>query len=189
MNLIQGLTHKPLMVIDRLIKEITVEYNITTIVVTHDMNSVMEIGDHIVYLHQGRKQWEGSNKDIIFSKDELLNKFIFASEFLQDAKEMRMMDMNNAANQEETVNRILFMKKIFFMLLLAFIVTVGMLSYAQEAGADMPPFMKTKKLPEFTIFYKQIAPGLQNSNYLPPILPLLCISVRIAVTVNTKRKK
>ena len=87
-----GLDPQTSMVIDRLIKEITEEYNITTIVVTHDMNSVMEIGDHIVYLHQGRKQWEGSNKDIIFSKDELLNKFIFASSFLQDAKQMRMLE-------------------------------------------------------------------------------------------------
>lgn len=94
-----GLDPQTSMVIDRLIKEITIEYNITTIVVTHDMNSVMEIGDHIVYLHQGRKQWEGTNKDIIFSKDELLNKFIFASEFLQDAKEMRMMEAN-AANKK-----------------------------------------------------------------------------------------
>lgn len=91
-----GLDPQTSMVIDRLIKEITVEYNITTIVVTHDMNSVMEIGDHIVYLHQGRKQWEGTNKDIIFSKDQLLNKFIFASEFLQDAKEMRMMEAKAA---------------------------------------------------------------------------------------------
>lgn len=94
-----GLDPQTSMVIDRLIKEITVEYDITTIVVTHDMNSVMEIGDYIVYLHQGRKQWEGTNKDIIFSKDELLNKFIFASEFLQDAKEMRMMEAN-AANKK-----------------------------------------------------------------------------------------
>ena len=89
-----GLDPQTSLVIDKLIKEITTEYNITTIVVTHDMNSVMEIGDHIVYLHQGHKQWEGSNKDIIFSKDELLNKFIFASEFLQDAKQMRMMESN-----------------------------------------------------------------------------------------------
>jgi phospholipid/cholesterol/gamma-HCH transport system ATP-binding protein len=90
-----GLDPQTSMVIDRLIQEITREYNITTIVVSHDMNSVMEIGDHIIYLHQGRKQWEGSNKDIIFSKDELLNNFIFASEFLQDAKQMRMMEAAN----------------------------------------------------------------------------------------------
>jgi phospholipid/cholesterol/gamma-HCH transport system ATP-binding protein len=96
-----GLDPQTSLVIDKLIKEITVEFNITTIVVTHDMNSVMEIGDHIVYLHQGRKQWEGSNKDIIFSKDELLNKFIFASEFLQDAKEMRMMEINGLNKKHE----------------------------------------------------------------------------------------
>ncbi len=92
-----GLDPQTSLVIDKLIKEITVEYNITTVVVTHDMNSVMEIGDHIVYLHQGKKQWEGTNKDIIFSKDKLLNDFIFASDFLQDAKQMRMMEASNKA--------------------------------------------------------------------------------------------
>jgi phospholipid/cholesterol/gamma-HCH transport system ATP-binding protein len=89
-----GLDPQTSLVIDKLIQQITIEFNITTIVVTHDMNSVMEIGDHIVYLHQGRKQWEGSKQDIIFSKDQLLNNFIFASEFLQDAKQMRMMGAN-----------------------------------------------------------------------------------------------
>jgi phospholipid/cholesterol/gamma-HCH transport system ATP-binding protein len=78
--------------IDQLIKEITVEYNITTIVVTHDMNSVMEIGDHIIYLYKGEKEWEGNNKEIIFSKNQRLNEFIFASEFLRDAKDMRMLE-------------------------------------------------------------------------------------------------
>lgn len=89
-----GLDPQTSMVIDKLIKEITDEFQITTIVITHDMNSVMEIGDHIVYLYNGQKQWEGSNKDIIFSKDQLLNDFIFASEFLQDAKQMRMLEAN-----------------------------------------------------------------------------------------------
>lgn len=78
--------------IDHLIKEITDEYKITTIVVTHDMNSVMEIGDHIIYLYKGHKEWEGNNKEIIFSKNKLLNDFIFASEFLRDAKDMRMLE-------------------------------------------------------------------------------------------------
>ena len=87
-----GLDPQTSLLIDKLIKEITNDYNMTTIVVTHDMNSVMEIGDYILYLRQGSKQWEGSNKDIIYSKNELLNKFIFASEFLQDAKEMRMLE-------------------------------------------------------------------------------------------------
>lgn len=97
-----GLDPQTSLLIDKLIKEITVEFNITTIVVTHDMNSVMEIGDHIVYLHQGRKQWEGSNQDIIFSKDELLNNFIFASDFLQDAKQMRMMEANGHGRSQNT---------------------------------------------------------------------------------------
>jgi phospholipid/cholesterol/gamma-HCH transport system ATP-binding protein len=78
--------------IDQLIKEITVEYDITTIVNTHDMNSVMEIGDHIIYMYKGEKEWEGTNKEIIFSKNKLLNEFIFASEFLRDAKDMRMLE-------------------------------------------------------------------------------------------------
>jgi phospholipid/cholesterol/gamma-HCH transport system ATP-binding protein len=87
-----GLDPQTSLLIDKLIQEITREFNTTTIVVTHDMNSVMEIGDHIVYMHQGHKEWEGSNKEIIFSKNELLNSFIFASEFLQDAKQMRMIE-------------------------------------------------------------------------------------------------
>ncbi len=85
-----GLDPQTSMVIDKLIEELTIEFNITTIVVTHDMNSVMEIGNHIIYLHQGKKEWEGSNKDIIYSENKLLNNFIFASNFLQDAKAMRM---------------------------------------------------------------------------------------------------
>jgi phospholipid/cholesterol/gamma-HCH transport system ATP-binding protein len=87
-----GLDPQTSMVIDKLIHELTVENNITTIVVTHDMNSVMEIGDYILYLHQGKKEWEGSKEDIIYCKNELLNNFIFASDFLQDAKEKRMLD-------------------------------------------------------------------------------------------------
>ncbi len=87
-----GLDPQTSLVIDKLVKEITLEYHITTIINTHDMNTVMESGDHIVYLYNGKKQWEGSNKEIIFSKDEKLNAFIFASEFLAKAKEMTMME-------------------------------------------------------------------------------------------------
>jgi phospholipid/cholesterol/gamma-HCH transport system ATP-binding protein len=94
--------------IDKLIKEITVEYDITTIVNTHDMNSVMEIGDHIIYMYQGEKEWEGNNKEIIFSKNDRLNDFIFASEFLRDAKDMRMLEetgkIANDRNMEELTN-------------------------------------------------------------------------------------
>jgi phospholipid/cholesterol/gamma-HCH transport system ATP-binding protein len=91
--------------IDQLIKEITEEYKITTVINTHDMNSVMEIGDHIIYMYQGQKEWEGNKKEIIFSKNKLLNEFIFASEFLRDAKDMRMLEetgkIANDRNMEE----------------------------------------------------------------------------------------
>lgn len=87
-----GLDPQTSLVIDKLIKEITAEYKITTVINTHDMNTVMESGDHIVYMHQGRKKWEGSNKEIIFSDDEDLNNFIFASEFLRKAKEVSMIE-------------------------------------------------------------------------------------------------
>jgi phospholipid/cholesterol/gamma-HCH transport system ATP-binding protein len=78
--------------IDKLIYEITKEYNMTTIINTHDMNSVMEIGDNILYLKDGKKEWTGTKNDIIYSDNKNLNQFIFASEFLQDAKQMRMME-------------------------------------------------------------------------------------------------
>lgn len=95
-----GLDPQTSIVIDKLIQEITQEYNMTTIVNTHDMNSVMEIGDHIVYMHYGEKEWEGSNKDIIFSKNEKLNEFIFASEFLKDAKNMRTIQETGELPEE-----------------------------------------------------------------------------------------
>ncbi len=87
-----GLDPQTSLVIDKLIQEITTEYNITTVVNTHDMNSVMEIGNYILYMYQGHKEWEGTNKEIIFSKNQRLNDFIFASDFLHDAKEMRMLE-------------------------------------------------------------------------------------------------
>ena len=92
-----GLDPQTSLLIDKLISDITKEFNMTTIINTHDMNSVMEIGDNILYMHQGFKEWEGNNKEIIFSKNKLLNEFIFASEFLQDAKEMRMIEAGKKA--------------------------------------------------------------------------------------------
>jgi phospholipid/cholesterol/gamma-HCH transport system ATP-binding protein len=102
-----GLDPQTSLVIDRLIQEITVEYNITTVVNTHDMNSVMEIGNYILYMYQGKKEWEGTNKEIIFSKNEKLNSFIFASEFLQDAKDMRMLEMKGKISNDRDMNDML----------------------------------------------------------------------------------
>ena len=104
-----GLDPLTSLVIDKLIQQITREFNITTVVNTHDMNSVMEIGDYILYLHQGKKEWEGNNKQIIFSKNDKLNDFIFASEFLKDAKDMRMLEetgkIPNDRDMEELTSR------------------------------------------------------------------------------------
>ncbi|MEO6904979.1 MAG: ATP-binding cassette domain-containing protein [Ginsengibacter sp.] len=100
-----GLDPQTSMVIDKLIHEITIENNITTIINTHDMNSVMEIGENILYMYQGIKEWTGTNKDIIFNNNQRLNEFIFASEFLRDAKDMRMLEekgiVDNDRNMED----------------------------------------------------------------------------------------
>ncbi|HYK75757.1 MAG TPA: ATP-binding cassette domain-containing protein [Daejeonella sp.] len=82
-----GLDPKTSIVIDELIQEITKEYKTTTIIVTHDMNSVMGIGENIIFLHQGKKWWEGSNKEIAHTDNQELNDFVFASKFMEAAKE------------------------------------------------------------------------------------------------------
>ncbi len=103
-----GLDPQTSMVIDKLIFDITKEFNMTTVINTHDMNSVMEIGENILYMFEGKKEWSGNNKEIIFSKNEKLNAFIFASEFLQDAKDMRMLEakgkIDNDRNMDELLN-------------------------------------------------------------------------------------
>lgn len=74
-----GLDPTTAIVIDRLIQEITREYKITTVVNTHDMNSVMEIGDHIGFIHHGKMLWQGNSKDILDSDCTELNDFVFAN--------------------------------------------------------------------------------------------------------------
>ncbi|MBE7176366.1 MAG: ATP-binding cassette domain-containing protein [Mucilaginibacter polytrichastri] len=82
-----GLDPKTSIVIDELIGGITEEFNITTIVVTHDMNSVMGIGEKILFLYEGEKRWEGSNKEIAKTDIKELNDFVFASKFMRAAKD------------------------------------------------------------------------------------------------------
>ena len=78
-----GLDPKTSLVIDDLIHDITREYNMTTIINTHDMNSVLGIGEKIIYIYEGRKEWEGTKDDIFTSTNKLLNNFIFASDLLR----------------------------------------------------------------------------------------------------------
>lgn len=81
-----GLDPKTSLVIDELIHDITTEYNMTTIINTHDMNSVMGIGDSIIYIYQGHKEWEGDKTQVFSATNKRLNDFIFASDLLKKVK-------------------------------------------------------------------------------------------------------
>lgn len=81
-----GLDPQTSIIIDNLIHEITQESNMTTIVITHDMNSVIEIGDYIMFLHQGKKWWEGDNKTILKTDNQEVLDFVYASEFMKKIK-------------------------------------------------------------------------------------------------------
>ena len=81
-----GLDPSTATVIDNLLKEITYEYNITTVINTHDMNSVMEIGDNIVYIEDGKKEWEGDKQNFLSSGNKKLNEFIFSSKLFKKLK-------------------------------------------------------------------------------------------------------
>jgi phospholipid/cholesterol/gamma-HCH transport system ATP-binding protein len=82
-----GLDPQTAIVIDHLIQEITEEYNITTVVVTHDMNSVMEIGDYVMFMHKGQILWEGKNDDILGAKVRELQNFVYSNKLMTALKE------------------------------------------------------------------------------------------------------
>jgi phospholipid/cholesterol/gamma-HCH transport system ATP-binding protein len=89
--------------IDELIYEITHEYNITTAIITHDMNSVVGIGDHIIFLHQGKKLWDGNKEEILNAEVPELREFIFSSSLVRAAKRVEQEDgpqgLENLAEQ------------------------------------------------------------------------------------------
>jgi phospholipid/cholesterol/gamma-HCH transport system ATP-binding protein len=87
-----GLDPKTAIVIDNLIKEITKEYNITTVINTHDMNSVMEIGEKIIFLKNGLLEWEGSNKEIFKTDNEAVTDFVYSSELFKRVRKMYLED-------------------------------------------------------------------------------------------------
>ena len=82
-----GLDPQTSIVIDRLIEEITHEYKITTVVITHDMNSVIEIGQNIIFLYKGKKWWSGGKNDIISTDNKEINYFVYASQFMKTLKD------------------------------------------------------------------------------------------------------
>lgn len=81
-----GLDPKTAIVIDNLIREITLEFNMTTVVISHDMNSVIEIGDNIHFIYEGHLWWSGDKKSILKSGNQELDGFVYASEFMQQVK-------------------------------------------------------------------------------------------------------
>ncbi|PKA83431.1 phospholipid/cholesterol/gamma-HCH transport system ATP-binding protein [Ulvibacter sp. MAR_2010_11] len=87
-----GLDPKTATVIDNLIQEITHEYNITTIVVTHDMNSVMEIGENIVLLKDGILVWQGTNEDIFKTSDEDVTNFVYSSDLFKKIRDIQIKE-------------------------------------------------------------------------------------------------
>jgi phospholipid/cholesterol/gamma-HCH transport system ATP-binding protein len=87
-----GLDPKTAIVIDNLIHEITVEYNITTVINTHDMNSVMEIGDKIVFLKDGLKAWEGTKKDIFKTDNEAVVDFVYSSNLFKKIRKAQIKE-------------------------------------------------------------------------------------------------
>jgi len=81
-----GLDPSTSLLIDSLIQEITYEYNMTTVVITHDMNSVIEIGDHIVFIYNGRNWWQGTKEEIIKTENQEIIDFVYASKFMKTLK-------------------------------------------------------------------------------------------------------
>jgi phospholipid/cholesterol/gamma-HCH transport system ATP-binding protein len=83
-----GLDPKTAILIDNLIQEITEEYDITTVINTHDMNSVMEIGEKIVFLKNGKKAWEGTKKEIFNTDNEAVTNFVYSSDLFKKVREV-----------------------------------------------------------------------------------------------------
>jgi phospholipid/cholesterol/gamma-HCH transport system ATP-binding protein len=96
-----GLDPMTAILIDNLIKEITEEFNITTVVVTHDMNSVMEIGDYIIYMYKGRKLWEGDSTQILDTTVPELKEFIYSNKLVQAMKEIEEIEDEEEASRED----------------------------------------------------------------------------------------
>lgn len=90
-----GLDPKTSLVIDELLSGITKDYNMTTIINTHDMNSVMDIGENICFIYQGHKEWQGNKDEVMTSTNEKLNDLVFASDLFRKVKEVELEEAKN----------------------------------------------------------------------------------------------
>ena len=89
-----GLDPKTAILIDDLIKEITEEYNITTVINTHDMNSVMQIGEKIIFLKDGLLEWEGTKNEIFKTDNEAVTNFVYSSDLFKKVRQMYIQEQN-----------------------------------------------------------------------------------------------
>ncbi len=89
-----GLDPKTAIIIDNLIQEITKEYDIITVINSHDMNSVMEIGEKIIFLRNGKKEWEGTNKEIFRTDNEAITNFVYSSELYKKVRQVYLKDID-----------------------------------------------------------------------------------------------
>ena len=90
-----GLDPHTSLVIDELLSSITKDFGITTIINTHDMNSVMGIGDNIIFIYKGHKEWQGTKNDVMGATNDKLNDLVFASQLFKKVKEVEMQKLNN----------------------------------------------------------------------------------------------
>jgi phospholipid/cholesterol/gamma-HCH transport system ATP-binding protein len=81
-----GLDPQTSILIDGLIQDITAEYQMTTVVITHDMNSVIEIGDNIIFIYKGQNWWQGNRETIITTDNPEIGNFVYASEFMKEIR-------------------------------------------------------------------------------------------------------
>jgi phospholipid/cholesterol/gamma-HCH transport system ATP-binding protein len=93
-----GLDPKTSIIIDDLIHDITQEYKMTTVINTHDMNSVINIGENIIFIKEGIKEWQGTKDDVINSNNKALNDFIFASDLFKKVKEVEENEREGKSN-------------------------------------------------------------------------------------------
>jgi phospholipid/cholesterol/gamma-HCH transport system ATP-binding protein len=96
-----GLDPRTAILIDNLIQEITKEYDITTVINTHDMNSVMEIGEKIIFLENGKKAWEGNQREIFKTDNKAVTNFVYSSELFKKVKKQYILEIDEEENIEK----------------------------------------------------------------------------------------
>ena len=132
-----GLDPKTAIVIDQLIQEITKEYNITTIINSHDMNSVIEIGEKIIFLVSGEKNWEGTNKEILKTDNKSVTNFVYSSELLKKAKQPHIENRETTQEKNRPKSRAVLVTLSILLIAIFFTYNLFIL-FLDEILKDFP---------------------------------------------------